>query len=50
MKKAMITWPAAEVGITLRYEGTGVAKDLKVAQRQALLRAHGHDVPMSVEN
>ena len=27
-----------------------VAEDLKVAQRHALLKAHGHDVPMSVEN
>ncbi len=50
MKKAIITWPAAEVSITLRFEATGVAEDLKLAQRQALLRAHGHDVPMSVEN
>ena len=27
-----------------------VAEDLRVAQRHALLKAHGHDVPMSVEN
>ena len=27
-----------------------VAEDLKVAQRHALLKVHGHDVPMSVEN
>ncbi len=27
-----------------------VAEDLKVAQRHAFLRAHGHDVPVSVEN
>ncbi|QFT48725.1 GDP-mannose 4,6-dehydratase (plasmid) [Roseivivax sp. THAF40] len=27
-----------------------VAEDLKVAQRHALLKAHGHDVPMSFEN
>ena len=27
-----------------------VAEDLKVAQRHALLKAYGHDVPMSVEN
>ncbi len=27
-----------------------VREDLKVAQRHALLKAHGHDVPVSVEN
>ena len=27
-----------------------VAEDLKVAQRHALLKAHGHDVPVSLEN
>lgn len=27
-----------------------VREDLKVAQRHALLRSHGHDVPVSVEN
>ena len=27
-----------------------VAEDLKVAQRHAFLKAHGHDVPVSVEN
>ena len=27
-----------------------VAEDLKVAQRHAFLRAHGHDVPVSMEN
>lgn len=27
-----------------------VAEDLKVAQRHALLKRHGHDVPVSVEN
>ncbi|MDK3020976.1 GDP-mannose 4,6-dehydratase, partial [Pseudodonghicola sp. IC7] len=27
-----------------------VAEDLKVAQRHALLKAHGHDVPVSVES
>lgn len=27
-----------------------VAEDLKVAQRHAFLRSHGHDVPVSVEN
>ncbi|WP_430462250.1 GDP-mannose 4,6-dehydratase [Thalassolituus sp. LLYu03] len=27
-----------------------VAEDLKVAQRHALLKEHGHDVPVSVEN
>jgi GDPmannose 4,6-dehydratase len=27
-----------------------VLEDLKVAQRHALLKAHGHDVPVSVEN
>jgi GDPmannose 4,6-dehydratase len=26
-----------------------VAADLKVAQRHALLKAHGHDIPVSVE-
>ena len=26
-----------------------VAEDLKTARRHALLRAHGHDVPVSVE-
>jgi GDPmannose 4,6-dehydratase len=27
-----------------------VAEDLKVAQRHALLKAHGHDIPVSVES
>lgn len=27
-----------------------VAEDLKVAQRHAFLRAHGHDIPVSLEN
>jgi GDPmannose 4,6-dehydratase len=27
-----------------------VAEDLKVAQRHALLKHHGHDIPVSVEN
>jgi GDPmannose 4,6-dehydratase len=27
-----------------------VSEDLKVAQRHSLLKTHGHDVPVSVEN
>ncbi|MDU8913417.1 GDP-mannose 4,6-dehydratase [Aestuariicoccus sp. MJ-SS9] len=27
-----------------------IAEDLKVAQRHALLKAHGHDIPVSLEN